>query len=93
MSYSQEQQNDSQFNALAGKLATLRGITSDINSEVNADNALLDHLNNGMNSLLHSVKHTSSRLVRALNSGNNIWRNVGLALLVFIVLYSVVKIF
>ncbi|SMN18883.1 similar to Saccharomyces cerevisiae YKL006C-A SFT1 Intra-Golgi v-SNARE, required for transport of proteins between an early and a later Golgi compartment [Maudiozyma saulgeensis] len=92
--YSQlENDNDQKLNTLANKLATFRNINEDINSQAVNDNALLGQISNSFDSLANNIRNTSHRLTRTLNAGNNIWKMVGLALLIFFIVYNLFKLF
>ncbi|CAB4257165.1 similar to Saccharomyces cerevisiae YKL006C-A SFT1 Intra-Golgi v-SNARE, required for transport of proteins between an early and a later Golgi compartment [Maudiozyma barnettii] len=92
--YSQlENDNDQKLNTLANKLATFRNINEDINNQAVNDNALLSHISNSFDSLANNIRNTSHRLTRTLNAGNNIWKMVGLALLIFFIIYNLFKLF
>lgn len=87
------QQNDQKLNSLANKLATFRNINQDINDQAVNDTSLLNQISNSFDSLSNNIRNTSHRLTRTLNAGNNIWKMVGLALLIFFIVYNLFKLF
>ncbi|AQZ12384.1 SFT1 (YKL006C-A) [Zygosaccharomyces parabailii] len=92
--YSQiENSNDQRLNSLANKLSTFREINQDIGDQAVADNSALGQLSDLFDSLLRGVRNTSHRLTRSLNAGGNVWRMVGMALLLFFIVYTLFKIF
>ncbi|GCF00415.1 hypothetical protein ZYGM_001898 [Zygosaccharomyces mellis] len=88
-----ESRNDDRLNSLANKLQTFRGINQDIGNQAVADNPVMNQLSDSFDSLLHGVKNTSQRLSRSLSAGGSLWRMVGLALLLFFILYTLFKVF
>ena len=86
-------QNDQRLNSLANKLATFRNINQDINDQAVNDTTLLSQISNSFDSLSNNIRNTSHRLTRTLNAGNNIWKMVGLALLIFFIVYNLFKLF
>ncbi|CCD27438.1 Sft1p NDAI_0K02470 [Naumovozyma dairenensis CBS 421] len=92
--YSQiENDNDQKLNTLANKLATFRNINQEINDQAVADNSLINSISNSFGALANNIKNSSQRLTRTMNSGNNIWKMIGLALLIFFIIYNLSKFF
>ena len=86
-------QNDQKLNILANKLATFRNINQEIGDQAANDSAVLNQISNSFDSLSNNIRNASHRLRRTMQAGNGIWRMVGLALLIFFVLYTVYKLF
>ncbi|CCK68325.1 Sft1p KNAG_0A06690 [Huiozyma naganishii CBS 8797] len=92
--YSQvESNNDERLNSLANKLATFRNINEDINEQAVNDSSLVDQISNTFGSLSNNIRNSSSRLTRTMGMGNSIWKMVGLALLLFFIVYNLYKLF
>lgn len=87
-----EQDNDAQFNLLANKLSTLRNITEDINQQAQQSETI-EALSNNFSSMMSNLKNTSSKLTRSMSMGNGVWRNVGIALVLFFLVWTIFKIF
>lgn len=88
-----EDSNNRRLDELASKLSTFRGINQDIGNQAGADSSLVDDIQNSFGSLFLHVKNSSSRLTRAMRAGNNIWKMVGLALVLFFIIYTLFKLF
>ncbi|CCE89612.1 Sft1p TDEL_0A02800 [Torulaspora delbrueckii] len=88
-----ENRNDQKLESLAGKLATFRGINQEIGDEAAADSSVMNQISNSFDSMLNNVRHSSQRLTRSMNAGNNVWRMVGLAMLLFFIIYTLYKLF
>ncbi|CCH59374.1 hypothetical protein TBLA_0B05450 [Henningerozyma blattae CBS 6284] len=88
-----ESRNDQKLDSLANKLATFRNINQEINSQATQDNSMIDQLSNSFDSLFNNLKNTSHRLTRSMQSGKGIWKMTGLALLLFFILYHLLKLF
>ncbi|CUS20611.1 LAQU0S01e10572g1_1 [Lachancea quebecensis] len=88
-----ESNNDQRLDELANKLSTFRRVNQEIGDDARADSSVMDQLQNQFSSLMVNVKNSSSRLTRSMNAGNNIWRMVGLALLLFFIMYALFKLF
>ncbi|GMM36476.1 Sft1 protein [Saccharomycopsis crataegensis] len=89
--YSQrESENDDQFNLLANKLSTLRSITEDINNHASHTD-VMDSLSNNFDSMLKSVKNSGMRLTRSMNMGTGVWRTVGIVLVLFFIIWTLLK--
>ncbi|KAG0654487.1 v-SNARE [Monosporozyma unispora] len=86
-------QNDQRLNTLATKLATFRGINEDINQQAVNDDSLLNQLNDSFTVMANNLKDSASRLTRTMGMGNGIWKMVGLALLIFFIIYTLFKLF
>ncbi|QEU59410.1 Sft1 [Kluyveromyces lactis] len=92
--YSQvENDNNQRLDELANKLSTFRNINQDIGNQAANDSSLIDNIQNSFGQLFLNVKNSSTRLQRSMNSGNNIWRMVGVSLLCFFILYTIYKVF
>ncbi|CCC67123.1 hypothetical protein NCAS_0A05650 [Naumovozyma castellii] len=92
--YSQvESSNDQKLNTLANKLATFRNINQDINDQAVQDNSLVGQISNSFDALANNIKNTSQRLTRTMSSGNSIWKMTGLALVIFFIIYNLMKFF
>ncbi|KAK5959664.1 Sft1p PWA37_003027 [Arxiozyma heterogenica] len=88
-----ESNNDERLNNLANKLATFRGINEDINQQAINDDSLLNQLNDSFTIMASNIKDSASRLARTMNMGNSVWKMVGLALLIFFIIYTLFKLF
>ncbi|QLL30617.1 hypothetical protein HG536_0A04350 [Torulaspora globosa] len=88
-----ENRNDQKLESLAGKLATFRNINQEIGDEAAADSSVINQISNSFDSMVNNVRNSSSRLTRSMNAGNNVWRMVGLALLLFFIVYTLFKLF
>ncbi|CAL9733808.1 protein transport protein Sft1p [Monosporozyma servazzii] len=88
-----ESNNDQRLNTLANKLATFRGINEDINQQAVNDGSLLNQLNDSFTIMANNITDSASRLTRAMGMGNGIWKMVGLALLIFFIIYTLFKLF
>ncbi|CAL9729329.1 protein transport protein Sft1p [Monosporozyma unispora] len=88
-----ESNNDQRLNTLATKLATFRGINEDINQQAVNDDSLLNQLNDSFTVMANNLKDSASRLTRTMGMGNGIWKMVGLALLIFFIIYTLFKLF
>ncbi|QLG72660.1 hypothetical protein HG535_0D03680 [Zygotorulaspora mrakii] len=92
--YSQlENRNDQNLDNLASKLATFRSINQDIGDQAVNDSSVANQVSNAFDSMLNNVKNSSQRLTRSMNIGNNVWKMVGLTLLLFFILYTLFKLF
>ncbi|CAN6659393.1 protein transport protein Sft1p [Trichomonascus vanleenenianus] len=90
--YQQEEQNESRLNDLASKITALRNVTNDIHAHA-SDYSLIDSTADTMSNMLSSVKTTSARLTRSVRAGHPVFKTVGLALLLFFLMYTIVKLF
>ncbi|AET38172.1 Sft1p Ecym_2442 [Eremothecium cymbalariae DBVPG len=92
--YSQvENSNNRRLDELSNKLSTFRNINRDIGSQAAADNSFIDEMQNSFGALMLNIKNSSTRLARSMLAGNNIWRMVGLSLLVCFIIYNMFKLF
>ncbi|EDO16838.1 hypothetical protein Kpol_1056p39 [Vanderwaltozyma polyspora DSM 70294] len=92
--YSQlESRNDERLESLANKLATFKNINQEIGDQAINDNSLMNQLSNSFDSMLNNVRNTSGRLTRSMRAGNNIWRMVGISLVLFFIVYNLYKFF
>ncbi|KAL6942940.1 hypothetical protein ACO0RG_001910 [Hanseniaspora osmophila] len=88
-----ENNNNQRLDELASKLSTFRQINSDIHLQAQDDMGVLDNLSNHFGSLMSNLKNSSTRLTRSMRAGTGIWKMVGLALVIFFVLYTLYKVF
>ncbi|SCV01402.1 LAME_0G15984g1_1 [Lachancea meyersii CBS 8951] len=88
-----ENSNNQRLVELASKLSTFRNVNAEIGNEARADTSVMDQMQNQFDSMVLKVKNSSSRLTRSMNAGNNIWRMVGLSLLIFFIVYFLFKVF
>jgi small-conductance mechanosensitive channel len=87
MSYGQaESNNNAKFDELSSRLSTFRNITQDIHN-VARDDSIIDQLNEQVGRLYDNIKDSSQGLRRSMQSGNSIWRYVGLSLLAFFIIW------
>lgn len=93
MSYSQaESNNNSKFDELATRLSTFRNVTQDINNAARDDSAITQ-LNEQMSRIFDNVRDSSMGLTRAMQSGQGVWRFVGLSLAAFFIIWMLMKLF
>lgn len=88
-----ESENDAQIGALAGKVAALKDISSQINIHIKGDNKLLDDLDNSMDSTSGLLGGTMKRLGVIASSGGG-WHMTYLAMFVvavFLILWRMTK--
>ncbi|KIY66775.1 Bet1-like protein [Cylindrobasidium torrendii FP15055 ss-10] len=64
-----ESQNDERLDDLHAKIRTLRGITTDIHSDVERQNLMLDDANDNFNSFGSTLSQTSQRAKQAFGIG------------------------
>ncbi|CEP60895.1 Sft1p LALA0_S02e02124g [Lachancea lanzarotensis] len=88
-----ENSNNQRLDELASKLSTFRNVNAEIGNEARSDTSVMDQMQNQFDSMLLKVKNSSSRLTRSMKAGNNIWRMVGLSLLIFFIVYFLFKVF
>ncbi|TFK19769.1 hypothetical protein FA15DRAFT_162532 [Coprinopsis marcescibilis] len=94
-----EQQNDQKLDELHSKLRTLRGITSDINADVEAQNLILDQTNDHFGSFGTSLSQASQRARHAFGLAPNgsivykPWRLAIAIVLCFLGLWMGLKVF
>ncbi|CDK24103.1 unnamed protein product [Kuraishia capsulata CBS 1993] len=86
-----ESENTDRFDALASKLSSLKKITQDINTQAAQDSSIVNDLNNGMSTLVASVKTTSTKLARVMNQNTSLTRMVILGLLAIFILWTLLK--
>ncbi|KAL0958996.1 hypothetical protein HGRIS_014310 [Hohenbuehelia grisea] len=60
-----ESQNDQRLDDLHSKIRTLRGITTDINEDVERQNLMLDDTNNSFSSFANSLSQSTRRAGQA----------------------------
>ncbi|KAF9024492.1 hypothetical protein BDZ89DRAFT_1017551 [Hymenopellis radicata] len=65
-----ESQNDQRLDELHSKIRTLRGITTDINDDVERQNLMLDDTGNSFSSFGDTLAQTSQRARQAFGLGN-----------------------
>ncbi|KAH8809689.1 hypothetical protein DL96DRAFT_1671761 [Flagelloscypha sp. PMI_526] len=87
-----ETQNDQRLDDLHSKIRTLRGITTDINDDVERQNFLLDDTNDRFNSFANQLSASSKRAAQAfgLVGGNGAirpWRIALAVVMLFITLW------
>ncbi|SCU94786.1 LADA_0G11232g1_1 [Lachancea dasiensis] len=88
-----ENSNNQRLDELANKLSTFRGVNEEIGNDARADSSVMNQLQNQFDTMMLKVRNSSSRLTRSINSGNSIWRMVGLSLLAFFIMYALFKLF
>ncbi|SCW04451.1 LAFE_0H13806g1_1 [Lachancea fermentati] len=88
-----ENNNNERLDELANKLATFRSVNQEIGNDARSDGSIIDEIQNSFGSMALNIRNSSGRLTRSLNAGNNIWRMVGLALLLFFIIYTLFKLF
>lgn len=85
-----ENENNAQFDRLSSTLAQFRAVNQDIHN-IARESTLIDSLSEQMSSLYDGIRNSSQGLTRSMQSGHGVWRYVGLALLAFVVLYTLWK--
>ncbi|KAK0211938.1 hypothetical protein IW262DRAFT_1467349 [Armillaria fumosa] len=91
-----EAQNDQRLDELHSKIRTLRGITTDINDDVERQNLILDDTGNSFSSFGATLAQTSRRTGQAFGIGQGglkSWRVAMYVVLGFIGLWLSLKIF
>ncbi|KAK0199629.1 hypothetical protein DFS33DRAFT_1267643 [Desarmillaria ectypa] len=91
-----EAQNDQRLDELHSKIRTLRGITTDINDDVERQNLMLDDTGNSFSSFGATLAQTSRRAGQAFGIGQGglkSWRVAMYVVLIFIGLWLSLKIF
>lgn len=86
-----ENRNDQKLDTLANKLATFRNINQEIGDQAVNDSSVMSQISNSFDSMFNNVRNSSQRLTRSMNAGSHIWRMVGLALLLFFIVYTLFK--
>ncbi|EDR09852.1 Bet1-like protein [Laccaria bicolor S238N-H82] len=90
-----ESQNDQRLDELHSKIRTLRGITTDIHDDVEAQNLLLDNTNDRFSSFGTALSQTSQRAAQAFGIGTGSlkpWRIAALIVGVFIAFWLTSKV-
>ncbi|KAJ7182848.1 hypothetical protein C8R43DRAFT_869213 [Mycena crocata] len=91
-----EAQNDQRLDELHSKIRTLRGVTTDINDDVERQNLMLDDTGDRFNSFGASLAQTTRRAGQAFGIGEGglkTWRIVVFVVGFFIAFWIVRKIF
>jgi len=91
-----ESQNDQRLDELHTKLRTLRGVTSDIHRDVEAQNLILDDTGDRFSSFGARLAQTSQRAGQAFGIGSGSlkpWRIAALIVSVFLVVWVLRKLF
>lgn len=93
MSYAQsEANNNSKFDELSSRLSTFRNITQDIDN-IARDDSIITQLNEQVSRIYDNIRDSSHGLTRAMQSGNSVWRYVGMALGIFFIIWMLTKLF
>ncbi|KAF4609497.1 hypothetical protein D9613_012287 [Agrocybe pediades] len=90
-----ESQNDQRLDELHSKIRTLRGITTDIHSDVEAQNLMLDDTGDRFSAFGNSLMQTSKRAGQVFGIGSGSlkpWRIAMLIVGVFISFWFISKI-
>jgi len=90
-----ESQNDQRLDELHSKIRTLRGITTDIHSDVESQNLMLDETGDRFASFGTTLAQTSRRAGQAFGIGTGSlkpWRIAALIIVVFLVFWVTAKI-
>ncbi|KAF8347577.1 Bet1-like protein [Amanita rubescens] len=90
-----EAQNDQRLDELHSKIRTLRGITSDVYDDAEAQNVMLDETGDSFSSFSMTLKQTSRKAVQAFGIGTGSlkpWRIAMLIVGLFITFWFVSKI-
>jgi len=89
-----ESQNDQRLDELHSKIRTLRGITTDIHSDVESQNLILDETGDRFSSFGASLMQTSRRAGQAFGIGSGSlkpWRIAMLIVGLFLVVWLISK--
>lgn len=87
-----EAENDRVAGELGERVSMLKRITSDIHSEVDAQNRLLDGMGGGMDGVRAALAGTVERVTRAFNDKGNrqlVYVAGGTAFILFVLYYAV----
>ncbi|KJA16124.1 hypothetical protein HYPSUDRAFT_148192 [Hypholoma sublateritium FD-334 SS-4] len=90
-----ESQNDQRLDELHSKIRTLRGITTDIHSDVESQNLMLDEAGDRFASFGTTLAQTSRRAGQAFGIGTGSlkpWRIAALIVVVFLVFWITGKV-
>ncbi|KAF9472899.1 Bet1-like protein [Pholiota conissans] len=90
-----ESQNDQRLDELHSKIRTLRGITTDIHSDVEAQNLMLDETGDRFSSFGNTLMQTSRKAGQAFGIGSGSlkpWRIAALIICVFLGFWFMSKI-
>lgn len=87
-----EQRNDDRLHDLAGKLASIRQVTNDIYTQA-SDHSIIDSATETFGSMLGSVRSSGARLVRAARAGHPVFKTVGMALAIILLIYMLFNYF
>ncbi|KAF8178941.1 Bet1-like protein [Pholiota molesta] len=90
-----ESQNDQRLDELHSKIRTLRGITTDIHSDVEAQNLILDETGDRFSSFGTTLMQTSRRAGQAFGIGTGSlkpWRIATLIIAVFLAFWFISKV-
>lgn len=87
-----EEQNNQRFDQLAQTLHQFRTVVNDdIHGSIQQENLLLDSLGDNFSQAWVKVKRTSGDLRTVMNRNASLTRIVGIILLVFIVIWTLLK--
>jgi len=90
-----ESQNDQRLDELHSKIRTLRGITTDIHQDVEAQNLMLDETGDRFSAFGNSLLQTSRRAGQAFGIGTGSlkpWRIAMLIITVFLAFWIISKV-
>ncbi|KAG5366910.1 Protein transport protein [Yarrowia sp. B02] len=88
--YQREEQNNTRLEELASKISSLRSVTNDIHAQA-SDYSLIDSTTDTVGNMMSSVRGSASKLGRSLKAGHPIWRTVGIALAIILLLWFLFK--
>lgn len=87
-----EHQNDDRLHDLAGKLASIRQVTNDIYTSA-SDHSIIDSATETFGGMLGSVRSSGARLARAARAGHPVFKTVGMALAIILLIYMLLSYF
>lgn len=87
-----EQQNDDRLHDLAGKLASIRQVTTDIYEHA-SDHSVIDTATETFNSMAGQIRSSSARVTRAVRAGHPVVKTAAIAVAVVVGIYIVVHMF
>ncbi|CAO1617744.1 unnamed protein product [Parajaminaea phylloscopi] len=86
-----ERQNDDVLENLLGKVKSLRGVTTDIYDDAEAQRGLLDNTSNLFDDFGSRLQATTSRLTHTVTGGKRHWRLTFYIAAGFVVLFLVYR--
>ncbi|ODV91366.1 hypothetical protein CANCADRAFT_32023 [Tortispora caseinolytica NRRL Y-17796] len=88
--YTAESQNNARLETLASKLSVLRQVTNDINNQA-SDHHFIDSANDAFANLGSSIRQSSTRLQRSIQSAPPLVKTSMMAIALFFLFYTIWK--